>query len=120
MQAVIDIRVNGRPLSIGQAISNDNTLGPVALLNRCLSGSPPNGGPAQVSPNSKKSVDERTHMGFGVERRWRDAKPLLSARDCWIVDRLNVDGVLGQKPFTDLATQMRVTDDNGQNVARGV
>jgi len=81
------------------------------------SGRPPRGGPTQVAAYGDKCVDERAHVRFGMERRRCNSQPLLSTRNRGIVDRLNVDGVLGQEPFADAAAQMRIADNDRQDVA---
>jgi hypothetical protein len=53
----------------------------------------------------RQGADEMIHLLMRMERGWRDPKAFRSARDGRVIDRLDVDPVLGQKIIRDAADQ---------------
>ena len=64
------------------------------------------GWPAEVVADGLEGGDEGAHVGFGVEGRRGDAQALLTTRHRRIVDRLDVDGVLGDQALADAAAEV--------------
>src|ERR1700674_1663354 len=56
-------------------------------------------------------------VGVAVERRWRDAKPLRTARHSRIIDRLHINTELNEKPISNPLATQRIADHHRDNVA---
>ena len=71
----------------------------------------------EPAPHIGKRIDELMDQAVVVPRRRRNAQPLGSPRHGRIVDRLNVNAVLGKQQIARRFAALRITDKERNNMA---
>src|SRR3974390_3336525 len=72
----------------------------------------------ELVPNVDQGFGQRVDQAVVVIRARRDAQPLLALWHGWIIDRLDVDAVLGEQKIARLFAALRITDEDRHEIRR--